>query len=193
VDWSAGHKEECKGVESDVKKGKCNFLLPEYEIVREPEPEEEEETEKTEEEKMAEYNQFMQSDKAKNLLPNDCDPDSYLKGLARSSTNEDAKFENFVSVIKREPDQILRYQRGGPPLWISSQHIPKDDDIEKCHCGAKRQFEFQVMPQLLNHLKLDSVEKSIDWGTLAIYTCAESCDGDAAYKSEVLWKQDPDV
>ncbi len=34
------------------------------------------------------------------------------------------------------------------------------------------------MPQLLNHLKVDTTDASIDWGTVAIYTCADSCDQD---------------
>lgn len=47
------------------------------------------------------------------------------------------------------------------------------------------------MPQLLNHLGVDSVEKSIDWGTIVIYTCAKNCDSDTvAYHEEFVWKQD---
>lgn len=49
------------------------------------------------------------------------------------------------------------------------------------------------MPQLLNHLGVDSVEVSLDWGTLAVYTCAADCVKDSAahaYREEFLWKQD---
>ena len=50
---------------------------------------------------------------------------------------------------------------------------------------------FKVLPQLLNHLKVDSLEASIDWGTLAVYTCSEDCSqDDIAYHEEFLWKQD---
>ena len=48
----------------------------------------------------------------------------------------------------------------------------------------------QVMPQLLNHLKVDSPEASIDWGTLAVYTCENSCDLGNKYSPEFIWKQD---
>lgn len=41
--------------------------------------------------------------------------------------------------------QVLRYSRGGSPLWVSSQHIPSHQDIPPCTCGAKRTFEFQVV------------------------------------------------
>ena len=55
----------------------------------------------------------------------------------------------------------------------------------------------QVMPQLLYYLRLDSIEGvSIDWGTLSVYTCGNSCAStptDVAYQQEFLWKQDPSV
>lgn len=41
--------------------------------------------------------------------------------------------------------KVLRYSRGGCPLWVSSQHIPSEQDIPTCTCGAKRTFEFQVV------------------------------------------------
>ena len=53
-------------------------------------------------------------------------------------------------------------------------------------------FHQQVLPQLLNHLDVTTLGQSIDWGTLLVYTCAESCeppDGQA-YVDEFAWKQD---
>lgn len=46
------------------------------------------------------------------------------------------------------------------------------------------------MPQLLNHLKVDRTDASIDWGTVAIYTCMDSCDQGTKYSAEFIWKQD---
>lgn len=46
------------------------------------------------------------------------------------------------------------------------------------------------MPQLLNHLKVDSLGESIDWGTLVVYTCAENCGAENKYAEEFIWKQD---
>lgn len=43
--------------------------------------------------------------------------------------------------------QVVRYTRGGSPLWVSSQHIPSDQDIPPCTCGAQRRFELQVNAQ----------------------------------------------
>jgi len=48
---------------------------------------------------------------------------------------------------------------------------------------------FQVMPQLLNSLCVDSTGASVDWGTLAVYSCSDSCDTNG-YCREFLWKQD---
>ena len=40
-------------------------------------------------------------------------------------------------------------------------------------------------------LQVDSLDASIDWGTLVIYTCANSCDStDATYYQEFIVKQD---
>lgn len=87
--------------------------------------------------------------------------------------------------------QIIRYCRGGEgPLWVSGENKPEEKDIPNCVCGAKRIFEFQIMPQLLNHLHVDSLGESIDWGTLVVYTCADNCGGGNKYLEEFIWKQD---
>lgn len=48
----------------------------------------------------------------------------------------------------------------------------------------------QVMPQLLNYLKADRLGRSVDWGVLAVFTCAESCRLGVGYTEEFVWKQD---
>ncbi len=43
----------------------------------------------------------------------------------------------------------------GDVLWVSDDAVPQAADIPNCaKCGAARQFEFQVLPQLLNYLKV---------------------------------------
>lgn len=39
-------------------------------------------------------------------------------------------------------------------------------------------------------MEADSLESSIDWGVLCVYTCSESCDIGNNYSKEFLWKQD---
>ena len=48
------------------------------------------------------------------------------------------------------------------------------------------------MPQLLNHMKVDSLQASIDWGTLTVYTCSQDCNkpDTVYYYEEFVWKQD---
>ncbi|XP_054715923.1 programmed cell death protein 2-like [Uloborus diversus] len=190
-DWEWNHKDVCENDEKDIgkkrqKKLKNYFLLPEFELVTEIEQLPPEAPEKSDEEKMKEYRQFMQSAKA----PKDLQ-DTQLDDLDSLMKKHDKTFNKFQKRIKLEPEQVLRYQRKGVPLWVSSENIPSNSDIPPCCCGAKRDFEFQVMPQLLNYLSLDQVEESIDWGTLLIYTCSKSCQyGTDGYCKEFLWKQD---
>lgn len=74
-------------------------------------------------------------------------------------------------------------------MFISSSGQP--ENIPNCQeCGSERQFEFQVMPQLLIDLKIENILKSIDWGILAIYTCKDSCSPKLKYVQEYIWKQD---
>uniref|UniRef100_A0A2K6DRV3 MYND-type domain-containing protein n=1 Tax=Macaca nemestrina TaxID=9545 RepID=A0A2K6DRV3_MACNE len=102
--------------------------------------------------------------------------DEELDSMAKHESREDNIFQKFKTQIAFEPEQILRYGRGIAPIWISGENIPQEKDIpENILCDAKRMFEFQVMPQLLNYLKAGRLGKSIDWGILDIFTWAESC------------------
>lgn len=68
--------------------------------------------------------------------------------------------------------------------------------VPDCTCGSRRSFEFQVMPSVLHVLDVDkysSLDKEeefsndleftlnknhggMNWGCIAVYSCAESCD-----------------
>jgi len=55
-------------------------------------------------------------------------------------------------------------------------------------------FEFQVLPQLLYYLKIDNMDQdSLDWGTLVVYTCRNSCESknNEAYLNEFIYRQAP--
>ncbi|XP_009280042.1 PREDICTED: programmed cell death protein 2 [Aptenodytes forsteri] len=114
-----------------------------------------------------------------------------LEAMAKHETEEDKIFQTFKERVAAEPEQIIRYCRGGEgPIWVSGENIPEEKDIPNCLCGAKRIFEFQIMPQLLNHLQVDSLGESVDWGTLVVYTCADNCGEGNEYLEEFIWKQD---
>mmetsp|Transcript_17857 Transcript_17857/g.24929 ORF Transcript_17857/g.24929 Transcript_17857/m.24929 type:complete len:525 (-) Transcript_17857:57-1631(-) len=123
---------------------------------------------------------------------------------SRPTQKTDRYFDRFQALTKVNPEQVIRYNaragmassnasKGGDegtgtgPLWISKMCQADRDSIPKCRgCGREREFEFQVMPQLLNFLDVDPSEKdAIDWGVIAVYTCPASCgDGSQAYFEE---------
>ncbi|XP_052042694.1 programmed cell death protein 2-like [Apodemus sylvaticus] len=153
------------------------FLFPEFEIVTE-----------TEDENLPEVVEMEDYSEVIGSLEGI--PEEELDSMAKHESKEDHIFQKFKSQIALEPEQILRYGRGIKPIWISGENIPEEKDIPDCPCGAKRIFEFQVMPQLLNHLKADRLGRSIDWGVLAVFTYAESCSLGVGYTEEFVWKQD---
>jgi len=103
----------------------------------------------------------------------------------------DRIFNVFQARIKHNPEQVIRYQREekSEPLWISKLNMPMD--IPKCfYCSAERNFEFQILPQLLNYLDINHEKiDALDFGTLIVYTCSRSCNGDKAYLEEYIYHQ----
>ncbi|KAJ7342214.1 hypothetical protein JRQ81_009676 [Phrynocephalus forsythii] len=188
-DWKKGHKVTCSEPDTmnDVLPDH-NFLFPEYEIVREPEEIDASNIDETEQDNLGK-NEATST--GSSYETSDFPDENFLEAMAKHETQDDKIFQKFKQRISLEPEQIIRYCRGGEgPLWISGENIPQEIDIPDCSCGAKRTFEFQVMPQLLNHLKVDSLEESIDWGILAIYTCAKNCNTSNLYAEDFIWKQD---
>ena len=104
----------------------------------------------------------------------------------------DKFFDYFQRRIECEPTQILRYGRAGQPLWLGSVQ-PSAADIPLCPvCHGPRSFEFQIMPQLMQHLAIDESDQdnnaTLDLGVIAIYTCNASCAGGPSYCEEVAWQ-----
>ncbi|XP_052501643.1 programmed cell death protein 2 isoform X1 [Budorcas taxicolor] len=178
LDWRLGHKQACAQTDNlDNTVPDHNFLFPEFEIVIE-----------TEDEITPEV--VERDDESEIIGTMGEAHEEELESMAKHESREDRIFQKFKTKISLEPEQILRYGRGIAPLWISGENTPREKDIPDCPCGAKRLFEFQVMPQLLNYLKADRLGKSVDWGVLAIFTCAESCKLGIGYTEEFVWKQD---
>lgn len=104
----------------------------------------------------------------------------------------------FQARLSQAPDQVLRYCRavGAKPLWPSLEGQPKERDIPPCaNCGGPRMFEFQLLPQLLYFLGVqnEADSDSLDWATIAVYTCANSCNKSGSscegYVEEFPWVQ----
>ncbi|XP_010132202.1 PREDICTED: programmed cell death protein 2, partial [Buceros rhinoceros silvestris] len=181
---------------ADVVPEHNEFLFPEYEILIEPEepespadssvdPEDEQGAVDTSKDPEGQEELRATGSTAQSL------DEETLEAMAKHETEEDKIFQMFKERVDAEPEPIIRYCRGGEgPIWVSGENIPEEKDIPNCSCGAKRIFEFQIMPQLLNHLQVDSFGESIDWGTLVVYTCADNCGGGNKYLEEFIWKQD---
>lgn len=129
-------------------------------------------------------------------------PSSVVDDLEGAAGPARQAFAAFQVRTARAPEQCLRYcfQPGATPLWLSHTHRPAPTgSIPPCpHCGAERQFECQVMPQLLSCMDLDVEDpQAPDWGTLVVYSCPSSCsarpvespEGHSAYIEEFVWVQ----
>ncbi|ELP89151.1 programmed cell death protein, putative [Entamoeba invadens IP1] len=81
----------------------------------------------------------------------------------------------FYEKIGKAPSQVLRYKFGGKPVWIKTD---TQLTIPKCkRCGKECVFEWQLLPQFIYATNLD-IELNIEFGTIAIYVCPDSCGGD---------------
>lgn len=174
LDWKENHKHNCN-INPKIFSSK---LFAEFLITTEAEEIEVEQIDETKE--MEKFEKLMIEGKLGTMQDI-----SEAELEEHASVNKDKVFTQFQKRVNHFPDQILRYERNGEPLWIADE--PKPKSIPNCeYCGGMRQFEFQIMPQLLSTLK----EHELDWGTIAVYTCINSCTLDSSYKREFIFKQD---
>lgn len=97
-----------------------------------------------------------------------------IAGSGAEGTSDPWTLEFYTRIGRANGDvksQCLRYCRwpdnrnddsddltgNNGPLWISSvDKIASDEDVPCCeYCGAKRRFEFQIMPQIMHYLRND--------------------------------------
>ncbi|XP_026166371.1 programmed cell death protein 2-like isoform X2 [Mastacembelus armatus] len=99
--------------------------------------------------------------------------EKYEKTRARHG---DAVFSRFMKKISWCPQQILRYCRGGKPLFISELSSNLDQMLSTCgSCGGSRTFELQLMPALVSMLQREDCSAELEFGTVLVYTCTNSC------------------
>lgn len=175
-DWKEKHKNECCLVKNNHKKS--NILFNEGEIVIEAE--EINDVDNTDFERYK-----MMVDNSKNGTMSNISQEEFEAYAAQET---DKVFQKFQKRIKHNSEQIIRYKRGGKPLWIAKYPLP--EKIPNCeYCNSPRQFEFQIMPQMLSVL----TENDLDWGIITVYTCVLSCSEDSTYKTEFSFKQDVEL
>jgi pre-rRNA-processing protein TSR4 len=120
--------------------------------------------------------------------------DDQMKSLMNDFEGDADKknWVNFQQRVDKAPEQVLRYSRssGAKPLWpIASGRVSKSELPSCKSCGGPRCFEFQVMPQLLFFFGGKNERESLDWATIVVYTCENSCDSSLSYKEEFVWVQ----
>ncbi|KAJ2490121.1 hypothetical protein IWW37_003389 [Coemansia sp. RSA 2050] len=202
ADWDAGHRGQCGNTHPRATKSAVytrkpqHMMYPELVIVSEEEDASKLETGN------ADYDDEGSDDDGEDnegVKPEDMAlvPVTEEK-VEDSEVDVDRAFLLFQRCIQKNPDQVIRYTRSsdaGEPLFVSDMGKPETQaDVPDCElCGTAREFEFQIMPQMLNHLSVDSADPaSVDWGTLLVYTCPKSCSGASgasAYASEVICRQ----
>ena len=106
----------------------------------------------------------------------------HLRELEKMQDKDQVQLSQFHLRLQRsDAEQVVRYcfEPGAKPLWPSITHAPAHSprSVPPCQrCGAARQFEFQVLPQIINHLGVDSeLASAVDFGSIAVYTCSASC------------------
>ncbi|XP_070828588.1 programmed cell death protein 2-like isoform X2 [Chaetodon trifascialis] len=95
-----------------------------------------------------------------------------------SARHGDAIFSRFMKKISPCPQQILRYCRGGDPLFISEPPSDMARVVSACgSCGGSRTFELQLMPALVSVLQRwdGDADAGLEFGTVLVYTCRNSC------------------
>lgn len=123
------------------------------------------------------------------------------------NNRQDQVFVKFQTTIDIDTTQVLRYTTAtnAQPLWMHSHGILDLKDVPKCAlCGAERVYELQILPQIIYHLDLKrnnpsgNPDDEIDFGTLVVYTCKNSCTispnvtnkySSGAYAVEYLYQQ----
>jgi pre-rRNA-processing protein TSR4 len=203
--WNRLHKAQCsqlgtpapkntspqKEEQTSVHLAPSPLLFDEWEIVTE------EESQQPQTDETLNNIKDKLASKFEHLLAAKPEPTEENESEQNINCQVDNSFLKFQQRITGYEDQILRYSRDPTvvPLWVSDKGQAQPSDIPPCeYCGGPRTFEFQIMPQLLHFLHVERVErdwteKAIDWGTLAIYTCAQSCDSKLPYCKEFLWRQ----
>ena len=122
-----------------------------------------------------------------------------LKEIASGVIDSDAqRLATFSVKLSKFPDQVLRYCPAptAKAMWPSKSLAPDDSAIPDCPiCKSKRRFEFQILPTLVSFIvPKESVEfndTTLDFGSIAVYTCSKSCALDGEYAEEFVLVHPP--
>jgi len=184
LDWKAGHKKQCQAGGGKCPPTLASWCLNEGLLEMEEEPERDDDF-------GGDRIQELVDEATKTGGSVNVDEDEW-EAIERDQ-KEDKIMEKFKKRVRRCPDQVIRYDRRGLPLLCSSTPLPPAPPCNLCQ--GSRSFEFQVMPQLLSEMNLgsDSYEGGLDWGSIHVFTCDQSCHVEEGYVQEHFILQQFDV
>ncbi|KAG4305769.1 hypothetical protein PORY_000679 [Pneumocystis oryctolagi] len=92
-------------------------------------------------------------------------------------------FYKFMKRINANPQQCVRYNRKGRPLYYSLTdslakkiNLSESENLGKCQlCNSQNVFELQIMPNTINILEEKSSLGDMLWGTIIVGTCSNDC------------------
>ncbi|KAI8925446.1 programmed cell death protein 2 [Entophlyctis helioformis] len=203
LDWSTGnHKATCgasgsASSDADAAKVRSAATFPEFEVVSEDEPPLKPVGSGDSD---AIRDAGADVDKlAETLQGIPIEEPAADEALEDSHVDVDSAFLKFQQRVALSPEQVLRYARvdeiGAPapaPLVVSDVPFAPNGVPVCSHCNGEVSFEFQIMPQLLNHLGVDNFDRNaLDWGTVLAFTCASNCQPEGLrYIQETVYTQD---
>ncbi|KAE9554579.1 hypothetical protein FO519_002218 [Halicephalobus sp. NKZ332] len=99
-----------------------------------------------------------------------------MEMLADLEENNDVAYDQFTKTLRRDPSQILRYDRHGTPL-SATDHVKFPSKIPPCSvCKGPRSFEFQLTPHILSLIEERGNVSPVDFATVCVYTCKKDCE-----------------
>lgn len=142
---------------------KHKYLLKEFDLETEAEHIDDTNTTTNEEDdeakRLQDYEEFVNNHKKDDADDLSNVPDEeFEKYLAQ--TDDDKVFHKFKKRVSTDPEQVIRFDRGGNPLWITTKNQASDTEIPPCEkCSEPRIFEFQVsslrrLPHFIDITKL---------------------------------------
>nr|BAN64236.1 programmed cell death protein 2, putative [Babesia bovis] len=140
------------------------------------------------------YRKYQEKRAAGTVKDDDMDEseERAIEDIQRERLVKDVSFQRFCK--RTTPEDVLYYCRDGIPMWTSDRaprlecaqpgDAGSSAEVPLCDlCGGPRAFEFQVLPQMLVHLK----GTRLDFASVVVYTCAASCRLDGKYQPEFIY------
>lgn len=109
--------------------------------------------------------------------------------------NLDKHFHKFSDIVEHNPEQVVRYEFQGQPLYYAEDEVSYK--TSKLLESKKKAFEFQVMPHAISLLS-DDILNGMEWGTVLVCvdpedTLPELDDNSVGYAEEyvgVQWEKE---